>query len=113
MAVKVTLNKGTHTLEFRPETAEDGDVAEYLCRLVREAKAVVGSADPGTVAKSGIGGFALLRKEQDERIQVLKGIIDREDEKSRRWDLSSEIRQIAAQRAHAAREELHALQEGR
>lgn len=103
MAVKVS--KDGNTIKFFPESPADNDVADYLCKLVNDAKAVVKSADPGTVAKSGIGGIALIRKAQEERLQVLKGIADREEAKSRDWSLAWEIRQLANQRAYAAKEE--------
>jgi len=105
MAVQVTLNKSTDTLEFRPETPADNDVADYLCRLVKQAKAIVGSADPATVAKAGVGEIGLVRHAQEERLQVLKGIADREESRSRDWSLTWEIRQLANQRAYAAKEE--------
>ena len=113
MAVKVTLNTSTNTLEFRPETPADNDVANYLCKLVRDAKAIVGNADPATVAKSRVGEIGLVAKAHQERIQALKGIIQKEEARSRQWELTYEIRQVASLRAHAAREELHALEEGR
>ena len=49
MAVRVTLNKASNTLEFRPETAEDSTVADYLSGLVNQSKAnVAKSAGPAS-----------------------------------------------------------------
>jgi hypothetical protein len=63
MAVKVTLNKSTNTLEFRPETAADNPVADYLAGLVTQAK--------GQVSKSASGSLdrvkaSLLRNQAAE-----------------------------------------------
>jgi hypothetical protein len=107
MGVKVT--KDGNTIKFYPEGAGDNDLAHYLNGLVNEARTLAGSADPGTLAKSGITGIALLRKAREEKIQVLKDLADREEEKSRDWSLLWDLRQLANQRAYAAKEEIRQL----
>jgi hypothetical protein len=52
MAVRVTLNKSTNTLEFRPETAEDGSVADYLSGLVNQAKGNLSKSGPASLQKA-------------------------------------------------------------
>jgi hypothetical protein len=107
MAVKVV--RDGNTLKFYPESTADNDTAEFLSKLVNDAKALVKSADPATVAKSGLTGTAFIRRAQEEKIRVLKSIVDREDERSRDWSTSTEIRSIAKARADAARDEIRKL----
>ena len=110
MAVKVTLNKSTDTLEFRPETEADNDVANYLCGLVQSAKRVVKSADDGTVAKSGITGMALVRQAHQEKMDLLRSQAETWEGRAQDWSLQKDVRDVNADRARSARRELAALE---
>ena len=107
MAVRVV--KENSTIKFYPDSPADHDLSDYLCGLVNSARSLAASADPSIVAKAGLTGIALIRKETEDRIRVLKDIADREDVKSRRTDLSWEIRELANRRAFAAKDEMRKL----
>lgn len=106
MAVKVT--KDGNTIKFYPD-AGDSDLAHYLNGLVNEARSLTATADPGTLAKSGLTGVAYVRKAQEEKIQALKELADREENKSLDWNLNYDLRRLANQRHYAAKEEIRQL----
>jgi hypothetical protein len=109
MAVIVTHNQATNTLEFRCQTAEDNHVAEYLNKLVGDARAYASAADSGTVAKSGLTGIAFIRKAQEDKIEALTKQAEIWEERSRDWSMQWDIRDLNAQRARQAREEVRKL----
>jgi hypothetical protein len=90
MAVKVTLNKSTNTLEFRPETGDDNSIATYLSDLVNGAK-------KNGLSKSQ-GAAGLLLKQAAEW-----------DERSRSTNLSPEVRAYLAQKAADAKAQAEQL----
>jgi hypothetical protein len=105
MAVHVTLAKETNTLEFRTEgSGDDTAIAEYLCKLVRTAKAL--GEKETLVAKSQLGDAVLeQRRLLADKVALLKDVAAKEDERSRRQDLAPEIRQLASAKALEAAEQ--------
>ena len=58
------------------------------------------------MAKAKLGETVLkVREAQAEKLQLLKAVADKADEKSRDWSVSTEIRSISKAKADAAREE--------
>jgi hypothetical protein len=89
MAVKVTLNKSTNTLEFRPD-AGDESIASYLSDLVNGAK------KNGLSKSSGAAGLLLKQAAEWE-------------ERSRSTTLSPDVKAYLAQKARDARAQAEQL----
>ncbi len=105
--VTVVLKGGQ--AEFRSHGPESDQFAEYLSKMFDQCNNP-GAARAALMAKAALGDTVLqLRRAQEEKIRTLKDIADKQDERSRRWDLSPEIRRLAADRADAARNEIRAL----
>lgn len=95
--------------EFRSHGPESDSFAEYLCKLFDQSNNP-GMAKDVLVAKAGLGDAVLqLRRSQQEKMELLKAVADREETKSRNTALSWELRQLANDRAFAAREEARRL----
>lgn len=63
-----------------------------------------------TAAKAHLGGLVLKQRElMAEKIGLLAKAADAVDEKSRDWGLSTEIRDMHAAKAAAAKEEIRRL----
>jgi hypothetical protein len=107
MAVKVV--KDDSTIKFYPETSADHGLSDYLCQLVNDARAYALAADSGTVAKAGLTGIAIIRKETEAKIEALTKAAETWEERSRDWSLIKDIRDLNAQRAREAREEARKL----
>lgn len=105
--VTVTL-KGDRA-EFQSNNRESDGFRDYLCKLFEQVNNP-GPAQATLLAKAKLGGVVLdLRKAQEDKIHVLKDVIEAQDERSRDWSLAPEVRSIAAERSRAAKEEIRRL----
>ena len=106
MAVRVL--KVANELQFHSDgQADDSAVADYLCGLVNAEKRKLSKSD---AAKAYLGDLALKERQlKEEKVRVLKDLEAREDEKSRDFSLSLELRQLAEVRSLAAKEQARQL----
>ena len=106
MAVTVTLNESSNTLEFHAGNgADDKEIAGYLCKLVQDNRTVSKSRG-ALAAKVKLADTVLnLRKAQQEKMELLAKAAETWEERSRDWSLSPEIRSLNSDRARKAREE--------
>jgi hypothetical protein len=108
MAVAVKMVDGV--IQFHPDAGDEG-LADYLCTLVREAKRLGESADPGVLAKSGLTGIAFIRHAQESKIAALEAQAEVWSSRADDWSLAKDIRDLNGARASRARAEARAIRD--